>query len=98
MTAASLKASPGLWCLFHRFAPHLRRCRGLVAVSLLLVLIAPVLGGALLWLLKLVVDEVLVGGRLDLLFPYAGLYGALVALRAILDYAQTCIEAAAAER
>ena len=98
MTAASLKASPGLWCLFRRFAPHLRRCRGLVAVSLLLVLIAPVLGGALLWLLKLVVDEVLVGGRLDLLFPYAGLYGALVALRAILDYAQTCIEAAAAER
>ena len=34
----------------------------------------------MLWLLKLVVDEVLVAGRIELLYPYAGLYGSVVAL------------------
>jgi ABC-type multidrug transport system fused ATPase/permease subunit len=88
----------GLRDLFRRFAPYLHRCRGLVAATLLLVLLAPLIGGALLWLLKLVVDEVLVAGRLDLLFPFAGLYGGLMAARAILEYGQTRLEAAAAER
>jgi hypothetical protein len=79
------KLPSGLWPLFRRFAPHLSGCRGLIAATVLLVLAAPAVGGALLWLLKLVVDDVLVGGRLDLLFPYAGLYGAAVAVRALLE-------------
>ena len=64
-----------MWQLFRRFAPYLRGCAGLVALTVLLVLAAPFLGGAMLWLLKLVVDEVLVAGRIELLYPYAGLYG-----------------------
>ena len=47
----------------------------------------------MLWLLKLVVDEVLVAGRIELLYPYAGLYGSVVALSAAVDYAQTRLEA-----
>jgi ABC-type multidrug transport system fused ATPase/permease subunit len=90
-------ASLGLGQLFRRFAPCLRPHRARVALAVVLVLALPLIGGALLWLLKLVVDEVLVAGRLDLLFPYAGLYGGLVAARAILEYAQTRLEAAVAE-
>ena len=52
----------------------------------------------MLWLLKLVVDEVLVAGRIELLYPYAGLYGSVVALSALIDYAQARLEAAVVER
>jgi ABC-type multidrug transport system fused ATPase/permease subunit len=96
--ARGLRHQAGLWALFRRFAPYLRRCRGRVALTLALVLVAPFLGGALLWLLKLVVDEVLVAGRFELLLPYAGLYASVVALSATLDYAQTRLEAAVVER
>jgi ABC-type multidrug transport system fused ATPase/permease subunit len=92
------KAPDGLWHLFRRFAPYLRACPYLVAFSVLLVLIAPLLEGGLLWLLKLVVDEVLIASRLDLLMPYAGLYGAIVTCRVLLEYGQTRIEAAVVER
>ena len=87
-----------LWQLFRRFSPYLGGCRGLVALSLVLVLVAPFLGGAMLWLLKLVVDEVLVAGRIELLYPYAGLYGSVVALATLLDYAQGRLEAGVVER
>jgi ABC-type multidrug transport system fused ATPase/permease subunit len=87
-----------LWHLFRRFAPYLLGCPWLVTLTALLVLGGPALGGALLWLLKLVVDEVLVAGNLELLFPYAGLYGSLAALRALLEYAQTRLEAGVVER
>ena len=89
---------PTLWCLFRRFAPYLRACRLLVVLTALLVLAGPAIGGGLLWLLKLVVDEVLVSGRLDLLFPYAGFYGGLVALRALVEYGQARLEATVVER
>ena len=63
-----------------------------MALTVLLVLAAPLLGGAMLWLLKLVVDEVLVAGRIELLLPYAGLYGtrrgAVVAARLRADAAR----------
>ncbi|HEX6012235.1 MAG TPA: ABC transporter transmembrane domain-containing protein, partial [Geminicoccaceae bacterium] len=67
-------------------------------LTVLLVLLSPAVGGALLWLLKLVVDEVLVAGRFNLLFPYAGFYGGLVGLRAVVEYGQTRAEAAVMER
>ena len=51
----------------------------------------------MLWLLKLVVDEVLVAGRIDVLFPYAAMYGSVVALSSLFDYAQTRLEAGAVE-
>jgi hypothetical protein len=38
----------GAWQLFRRFAPHLRICAGLVALTILLVLAAPFLSGAML--------------------------------------------------
>lgn len=69
-----------------------------MALSLVLVLVTPFLGGAMLWLLKLVVDEVLVAGRIELLYPYAGLYGSVVALATLLDYAQGRLEASVVER
>ena len=39
-----------------------------------------------------------VAGRFELLLPYAGLYGSVVALSSLLDYAQTRLEAAVVER
>jgi ABC-type multidrug transport system fused ATPase/permease subunit len=92
------RSQAGLWQLFRRFAPYLRCCRGAVALSLVLVLVGPLLGGTMLWLLKLVVDEVLVGGRIELLYPYAGLYGSVVALATLVEYAQTRLEAGVVER
>jgi hypothetical protein len=32
-----------------------------------------------------VVDEVLIAGRMELLYPYAGLYGSVVAMASLLD-------------
>jgi ABC-type multidrug transport system fused ATPase/permease subunit len=96
--SGGFRRQAGLWRLFRRFSPYLRRCAGLVALCVVLVLVAPLLGGAVLWLLKLVVDDVLVGGRMELLSLYAGLYGSVVALSALVDYAQTRLEAAVAER
>ena len=87
-----------VWSLFQRFAPYLRGCRGLVAITLSLVLIAPLLGGATLWLLKSVIDDVLVGGRIDLLFVFAGLYGCVAGFSALVEYGQTRLEAAVVER
>ena len=69
MHLARPDAPAGLWALFRRFLPYLRPSSPLVALTVLLVLLSPAVGGALLWLLKLVVDEVLVAGRFDLLFP-----------------------------
>jgi ABC-type multidrug transport system fused ATPase/permease subunit len=51
-----------------------------------------------LWLLKLVIDDVLVGGRIDLLFTFAGLYGCVAGLTALIEYGQTRLEAAVVER
>lgn len=95
--ATKITNSTHVWRLLRRFSPHLRRYRGPLAVTIAFVLLAPVLGGALLWLLKLVVDNVLVGGQFDLLFLYAGLYGMLVTGRAVMEYAQTRIEAGISE-
>ena len=88
----------GLRRLWRRFAAYLRPCRSRVAVCVALVLAAPVLGAATLWLLKLVVDEVLVAGRIELLYPYAGAFAALVGMTALLDYAQARTEAGVVER
>lgn len=85
------------WHLFLRFAPYLGNWRVLIAATLLLVVLAPLVGGGLLWLLKLMVDEVLLAGRLDLLAPFAGVYGILVALRATLEYGQLRLESTVAE-
>jgi ABC-type multidrug transport system fused ATPase/permease subunit len=98
MLLARPAAPAGLWRLFRRFVSYLRPSSPLVALTVLLVLLSPAVGGALLWLLKLVVDEVLVAGRFDLLFPYAGFYGGLVGLRALVEYGQTRAEAAVMER
>jgi ABC-type multidrug transport system fused ATPase/permease subunit len=83
--------------LHRRFRRHLAPYRRAVLLTFVLLVAMPALGGALLWLLKVVVDDVLVSGRLDLLFPLAGLYGLLVSGRAILEYLQTRLEAHVSE-
>lgn len=83
--------------LFRCFCGLLWWYRWWVALSVGLVLVLPLVGGGLLWLLKLVVDEVLLGGRLDLLWPLAGLYGLLVGVRCGLEYGQARLEAFVAE-
>lgn len=84
--------------LWRRFHTYLDPSRGLVAVTVFLVLVSPLVGAALLWLLKLVVDEVLVGGQLALLYPYAVAYAALVGAREFVAYSQVRLEAAVGER
>ena len=83
--------------LLRRFRGYLRPYRGQVLLALLLILSLPLIGGATLWLLRVVVDDVLAGGRLDLLLYCAGGYALLATIRASFEYAQTRVEATIGE-
>ena len=83
--------------LLRRFCGYLRPYRGLVLLALFLILSLPLVGGATLWLLRVVVDDVLAGGRLDLLLYCAGGYAVLATIRALFEYAQTRVEATIGE-
>ena len=95
--SAGVRTALSVAALLRRFARYLRPHRAAVVLVLAFICLMPLLGGATLWLLRLVVDEVLTAGRLDLLLPCAGAYAALATLRAGLDYAQTRLEAGVGE-
>jgi ABC-type multidrug transport system fused ATPase/permease subunit len=67
-------------------------------VALALVLASPILAGALLWMLKGLVDEVLIAGRTDRLAAFAAVYLVLIGAKLGLDYAHEVLEASIVEQ
>jgi ATP-binding cassette, subfamily B, bacterial len=89
--------SVDLRTLFLRFLPKLWPVRGLVVACVAIALTAPVLTGLLLWLVKLGIDEVMIGHRMDLLGSFMVLYLILAAGKLLIDYAHERLEAAILE-
>ncbi|MGH6865365.1 MAG: ABC transporter ATP-binding protein [Methyloceanibacter sp.] len=83
--------------LFRRFAPYLKTGKRPIALAALLTLILPVTAGSTLWLVKLLVDELLVRGSLELLPLFGGIYVAVATIRIVLDYVTTRLDASIAE-
>ena len=84
--------------LVRRFSPYFARVRSRMLLSTGLVLASPLIGGVLLWLLKLLIDRVLVGGRFDLVPALLAGYVLAVAVKFSVDYIDRRLAAAIAER
>jgi ATP-binding cassette subfamily B protein len=91
------RLATGVIAHLRRFAPYLRPRANRIAVVALLILVAPLIAGGVLWLVKLLVDEVLIGGRLDLLPIFGGIYLLVAIAKVALDYAETRLDASITE-
>ncbi|MCC6983734.1 MAG: ABC transporter ATP-binding protein, partial [Bauldia sp.] len=98
MARSGPPAASGVPALFRRFSPYLRPVRGPVAGVAALLLAAPLIAAALIWLIKILVDEVLIGGGLGLLPLLGAAYVLAAAGRAGLGYVTTRLDASVGER
>ena len=95
---SSKGADTSAWHLARRFLPFVAGKRFVALITVALVLSSPVVAGALLWMLKALVDEVLIDGRTDRLAGFATLYLLLIASKLALDYAIEVLEASVVEQ
>jgi subfamily B ATP-binding cassette protein MsbA len=77
---------PSVPALIRSFLPALHPVRYHVVLAAAIALAEPAISGAILWILKLVVDEVMVAGRFMLLPALGGLYVCVAAAKLGLDY------------
>jgi ABC-type multidrug transport system fused ATPase/permease subunit len=96
VSSSSLPVTANIRDLVRRFWPYLGRVRWPSILTAALALVTPLVAASLLWSVKLLVDEVFVGGRMDLLPTFAFAYVALLTIHFALDYAVVRIEAAIA--
>jgi ATP-binding cassette, subfamily B, bacterial len=90
-------APPDIASLFRRFVPKLYPARSLVAASGLLALASPLVTGLLLWLVKVLIDEVMVGRHLEALGAFMAAYLAISLAKLGLDYASERVSASIIE-
>ncbi|MFD5466741.1 ABC transporter ATP-binding protein [Kitasatospora sp. NPDC127059] len=83
---------------FRRFWPYTRAGRRWLALLVVLVLLGPVVDAAMVWLFKVVVDDVLVPRRLGLFLPVALGYTGLTLLAGALDFADETLSTWVGER
>jgi len=93
-----LVARNDMIALIRRFSPYLARVRSRALLSTGLVLASPLIGGVLLWLVKLLIDRVLVGGRFDLVPALLAGYVLAVTVKFGMDYIDRRLTAAITER
>jgi len=86
------------WTLARRFLPFAAARRWLAFTTVALALLSPILAGALLWMLKQLVDEVFIDGQLDRLPGFMTLYVFLIICKLALDYANEVLEASVVEQ
>ena len=99
MLSPSLRPqTANVWDLVKRFLPYLRRVRWQSGLSTGLVLVNPVVAASLLWSAKLLIDNVFVGGQIELLPTFAVVYAALLTVNFVLGYAVERLEAAIVEQ
>jgi ATP-binding cassette subfamily B protein len=87
-----------VWPLARRFAVYLRPVRASAGLVAFLVLTSPLIAIAALWLTKVLIDEVFVGGRVDILTPILLAYVIIISVQIAVTYATTRIEAGVTER
>ncbi len=93
---ASRKESPstgGVGTLIRRFLPYLGLVRWRVALGALLVVASPLISASLLWLAKILIDEVFIKGRMDLLLMIGAAYAVVLTAKFLLSYVETRLEA-----
>ena len=88
------KATQDVWRFTKRFLPYLSRVKATALLVCLLVLISPAISVAALWLMKVLIDDVLVAGQIDMLPTILGFYVLLVSTQIALSYAITRIDSA----
>jgi ABC-type multidrug transport system fused ATPase/permease subunit len=91
-------AEASVYSLARRFFPFVAAKRLTAILTVGLVLSSPLVAGALLWMLKRLVDEVLIAGRLDRLAPFIVAYLAIIGCKLALDYAVEVLEASVVEQ
>ena len=97
--SSSLPATTmSVWKLVKRFLPYLREVRGRAAFAGALMLLSPLVSIALLWLMKLLIDNVFLAKEISLLPSLAVAYVILVTAKLLMDYARTRTEASLIEQ
>ncbi|RKT82252.1 ATP-binding cassette, subfamily B/ATP-binding cassette, subfamily B, MsbA [Saccharopolyspora antimicrobica] len=84
--------------VFRRFWPYARPYRRWWALVVLLVLIAPLLDTATIWMFKILVDDVLVPRDFALFFALGGAYLGITVLAGIIGFADEYVSTWVAER
>ena len=79
--------------LMRRFWPYVAAVRVQAQLNLALVLLAPLVAAAFLWSFKILIDDVLIGGKTHLLSVFAGLYILSAALKLAIEYWAQVVEA-----
>lgn len=87
-----------VWKLVKRFLPYLRDVRWRAAVTGALMVLSPLVAIALLWLMKLLIDKVFLAKEMSLLPTLVVAYVTLVAVKLLMGYARTRIEASLTEQ
>jgi len=98
MSGSAPRPSAGVWHLVVRFLPFALRLWPRAALAAGLVLLSPLVAVSLLWLMKLLIDDVFIAGHMDFLAAFAAGYLALVAVKSTASYALRRLEAAITER
>ncbi|MER7672146.1 ABC transporter ATP-binding protein [Kitasatospora sp. NPDC096128] len=83
---------------FRRFWPYTRGGRRWLILLVVIVLLGPLVDAAMVWLFKVVVDDVLVPRRLGLFLPVALGYAGLTLLAGGLDFADQTVSTWVSER
>ena len=84
--------------VFARFWPATKPVRGRLYLSLALVVAAPVLSAATIWLFKVVIDQVVVPHDYRLFPELAGAYLALAVAQGVIRFADQYVSTGASER
>ena len=92
MPIIALNQISSVWALTRRYAGYLRPVRWHAAFSVGLVIISPVVAVCLLWIIKTLIDEVFVAGRLAILPMLGAAYVITVAAKAAIGYACTRLD------
>jgi ABC-type multidrug transport system fused ATPase/permease subunit len=79
--------------IFTRFWPDARPFRSWLVLSLALVVLAPLLDTATIWLFKLLIDDVLVAHRFSAFLPIAITYLAVTGLIGVVEFADDYLSA-----
>jgi ABC-type multidrug transport system fused ATPase/permease subunit len=84
--------------IFRRFWPDARPYRKLIVIAVVLSIASPAVQAAIIWLFKLVVDEVLVPRQLAPLLPLAAAYVGLTMVRGAISFEREYLSNLASEQ
>jgi ABC-type multidrug transport system fused ATPase/permease subunit len=84
--------------IFRRFWPDAKPYRKLIVMAVVLSIASPAVQAAIIWLFKLVVDEVLVPRRLQPLLPLAAAYVGLTMVRGAIAFEREYLSNLASEQ